>query len=180
MTQRKGILAAGLAVACALVLAACNASTSATTPATPTPALTNVAGQYNGSVQDSVFGNGRALGDFSQTGSAVGGRLQYAYGTQTILNSVAMSLSRSNALGGTATATIGSAACTFGISSTYDATTFKLSGNYSATNGCSGESGTFALKEACYYKQGAAPRSQEAPLRRHAADRPNASGLHPC
>ena len=169
-------LAAGLALA----LTACNGSTSTTTPATPTPALANVAGQYHGKVSDSVFGAGKAFGDFSQTGASVGGRLRMTYASQTIVNSVAMVLSRANALSGTAIATIGAAACTFSVSGTYDAATFVLAGNYTAVSGCSSENGTFSLKEACFYRQSAVPSPQRDAGRRNRKLGPDAAGLHAC
>jgi hypothetical protein len=179
MMGRNKHLAAALLLAAALVLAGCNNSNITTlAPATPPPPFTNVAGQYNGTVHDRMLGDGAALGDFSQTGSSVGGRLEFTFGSQTIVNSVAMVLSRSNALSGTGIATIGSAACTFAITSSYDATNFKLAGNYSATHGCSGQSGSFTMTEACFYHQ-SLPSPRDAARRRTATDQPN-SGLHPC
>lgn len=170
---------AGAALLLATAAAACNGTTSTTTPATPAPALANVAGQYRGTVADTAFGNGKALGDFSQTGSTVGGRLRLTYAGKKVLNSVAMTLARSGALSGDAVATIGQTACTFSVSANYDATSFALSGSYAATTGCSGESGTFAMKEVCYYQQSAgirnAVRSRHRPVLR-----PNAGGLHGC
>jgi hypothetical protein len=180
MMRRNKHLAAALLLAATLVLAGCNNNGNVTTipPATPAPPFTNVAGQYHGTVHDSVLGKGAALGDFSQTRSSVGGRLEFTFGSHTAVNSVAMVLSRSNALKGTGIATIGSAACTFAIAGSYDATNFNLSGSYSATNGCSGQTGTFTMTEACFYHQGI--RSpQGAARRRTARERPD-SGLRPC
>lgn len=174
--MKRTTIVVGAVLACAL--AGCNSSTTSTAPATPAPALANVAGQYRGTVSDSAFGGGKALGDFSQSGSAVGGRLQLTYGSQKILNSVALTLKRSGSLAGSATATIGSAACTFDLNATYDSTTFELTGNYSAAAGCSGENGTFAMREICYYPPGAVPADRRAS--RHVATRPNAGGLHGC
>jgi hypothetical protein len=166
----------GAVLACAL--AGCNSSTTSTTPATPAPALANVAGQYRGTVSDSAFGAGKALGDFSQSGASVGGRLQLTYASQKILNSVALTLKKSGSIAGSATATIGNAACTFAVTATYDSTTFRLTGNYSASTGCSGQSGSFAMREICSYPPGTLPADRRA--LRHAAARPNAGGLHGC
>lgn len=181
MKHSNRYLAAGLAFLAALLSAACsgNSTTSTVTPSTPAPALANVAGQYHGSVTDSVFGGGRGLGDFSQSGSAVGGRLRSAYASKTVLNSVAMVVSRSNSLSGTAIATIGRAACTFSVSGTYDATTFHLNGSYSAIHGCANETGSFALKEACYYRSAIASPAGAAARRRPPVV-PDGAGLHAC
>ena len=177
--RRNKHLAAALLLAAPVVLAGCNNNNVTTIPpATPAPRFTNVAGQYNGTVHDRVFGNGAALGDFSQTGSSVGGRLEFTIGSRTLVNSVALVLSHSNALSGTGIATIGNAACTFAITSSYDATNFKLTGNYSATHGCAGQSGSFTLNEDCFYHQ-----SLRNPIgetgRRTMIEKPN-TGLRPC
>ena len=114
--KRQALVMAGAALLLATAAAGCNGTTSTTTPATPAPALANVAGQYRGTVADTAFGNGKALGDFSQTGSTVGGRLRLTYAGKKVLNSVAMTLARSGALSGDAVATIGQTACTFSVS----------------------------------------------------------------
>lgn len=171
-------IAFGAAVFCAFLTAGCNNATSTTTPAMPAPKPANVAGQYRGTVTDTAFGSGKALGDFSQTGTTVGGRLKLTYGSETILNSVAMKLAHANSLSGSAVATIGKVACTFAISATYDSTTFDLTGNYSASNGCSGESGTFAMKERCYYSQSRLLHEETA-TRMTMVERPE-NGLHGC
>lgn len=171
---------AGAALLLATSVGACNGTTTTTTtPPAPPAALANVAGQYRGTVADSAFGNGKALGDFSQTGSTVGGRLRLTYAGKKVLNSVAMTLARSGALSGDAVATIAQTACTFSVNANYDATSFALSGSYAATTGCSGESGTFAMKEVCYYQQSAGIRD-DVRSRHQAVVRPNAGGLHGC
>ncbi|HEY1654605.1 MAG TPA: hypothetical protein VGF86_05800, partial [Candidatus Tumulicola sp.] len=107
----------------------------------------------------------------------VGGRLKLTYAGQKVLNSVALTVAKTDALSGSAVATIGQAACTFSVNATYDATTFVMAGSYAATNACSGESGTFTMKEVCYYQQSAGIRSE---VRSRRPVRPNAGGLHGC
>ncbi|HEY2475974.1 MAG TPA: hypothetical protein VGI19_14385 [Candidatus Cybelea sp.] len=48
---------------------------------------------------------------------------------------------------------VGSAACSFEYRAMYSPSKFTLDGNYQAVNGCSGESGSFALSQMCYYQE---------------------------
>lgn len=48
---------------------------------------------------------------------------------------------------------IGSAACSFALNTSFDPSTFVLSGEYRAIVGCSGDNGTFSLTQQCYYHE---------------------------
>lgn len=144
--------------ACAFALSGCSAdrqssfapSSSAVAALAPAGSGTlNVAGQYAGSVNDGSL-SGRARASISQYGGSVGGPIAYAFPSQKRANSAAGTLQGSS-LRGTMVATVGSVACTFKFSATYDNSTHTLSGSYRAVHDCSGDSGTFTLNEKCYY-----------------------------
>jgi hypothetical protein len=145
---------------------------STTTGAALPAAKSTIAGQYQGTGNDSTFGKGQGAADFSQSGKAVGGALGFDYQPQKVAGSAAL-IDKSGTLAGTMTATIGSAACSFTVAATYDDQKFTLDGTYTAKHGCSGETGTFKLKERCYYVDGARTRNARRA-------RPAAGGLKPC
>lgn len=157
--------------ACALALAACNAgrqssfapsSSSDATAALADGGLLNVAGEYAGRVAGGSSGNGRARASISESGSSVGGPIAYTFASGKRVNAAAATLESDGSLHGTMVATVGSAACTFRFSATYDTSTHKMSGSYRAVNRCPGESGTFSLDEKCYYDLRAGVRDGDA------------------
>lgn len=135
-------------------------------------AKSTIAGQYQGTGNDSQYGKGQGAADLSQSGKAVGGALGFEYQPQKVDGSVAL-IDKTGALAGTMTATIGSVACSFTVAATYDDQKFTLDGTYTAKHGCSGETGTFKLKERCYYIDGMRTLN---PRRA----RPAVGGLKPC
>lgn len=163
-------------VAGAFALAACSAdrqssyapaSSSEAAPALADAGLLNVAGEYAGTVNDATLGNGRGRASISQFGSSTGGPIAYTFASAKRANSAAGTLGGDGSLRGTMVATVASVACTFKFSGSYDNSTHVLSGSYRAVHACSGDSGTFTLKEKCYYVL-------------HADIRPNVGGLMRC
>jgi hypothetical protein len=137
------------------------------------PAVKNtIPGQYKGSATDSQFGKGKATADLSKAGMAVGGELVFNYSPNPVTGSASLN-ARQNQLSGVFTSTIGSTACSFTVSATYDPSAFTLDGTYTAKHGCTGESGSFKFKEACYYVDGLRTREFNGA-------RPSLTGLKPC
>ncbi|HEY1681922.1 MAG TPA: hypothetical protein VGF98_09825 [Candidatus Tumulicola sp.] len=168
-----------MSVLAAAALTGCAASTpvqssipSTTTGAAIPAAKSTIAGQYQGTGKDSQYGKGEGAADLSQSGKAVGGALGFEYQPQNVDGSAAL-IDKAGALAGTMTVTIGSVACSFTVAAAYDDQKFTLDGTYTAKHGCTGETGTFKLKERCYYIDG---------IRTHNARRarPAAGGLKPC
>jgi hypothetical protein len=130
-----------------------------------------IPGQYLGRATDTKFLRGKASIDLSEAGKSVGGDFKFKF-HKPLKGTMALSVAK-NDLGGVMTATVGEQACTFNATATYDPQGYTLDGSYTAKSGCSGESGTFTMKEQCYYLDAAHVRSPgEA--------RPAAGGLKPC
>lgn len=170
--------AIGLALSM-LIWSGCSANGTAPIQAPPAQAaaletgnatVVNVAGQYAGTVHDNRLGKGHASASLTQYGSAVGGSLNGAYQRHKIQSAIALVLSGSN-LDGTSVATIENAACTFSVAVNYNGKTFLLQGSYHAIHGCKGESGSYVLKEQCYYVVNA---QDDGTIRRDVV------GLKPC
>jgi len=152
--------AIGLAIA-ALAWTACGGSSSVAPPAAAlrVPAIAtgdariyNVSGQYAGTVKDSVYGSGKAIGGLAQYRNAAGGVLTTTYASKTITLSRVFSLSGTS-LTGTASGTAGKLSCVFDESATYEPSTHRLTGSYRSFHNCGGvtEKGTFDLKQRCFY-----------------------------
>jgi hypothetical protein len=109
----------------------------------------NLSGEYAGTVNDSLFGSGKAFAELLQYHDAVGGTTLFEYGS-TVFGSPSVFLLKGTTLTGTAEgATLSGVPCTMSETATYS--NHRLNGSYKAVNGCSGESGTFAIKEYCKY-----------------------------
>jgi hypothetical protein len=134
-------------------------------------AQSTIPGQYIGRATDTKFLRGKAAVDLSGAGKAVGGDFKFSF-HKPLKGTIALSVAK-NDLAGVMTANVRSQACTFNVSATYDPQGYTLDGSYTAKNGCSGESGTFDLKEQCYYLDAARTHSLEQA-------RPAAGGLKPC
>ncbi len=168
------IAAAGL-LAASLSLVACagnggNATPAAAAPAQaaqgqdPAPSVANVGGQYAGTMKDSVLGKGHATASLAQYRNAAGGPIVSAYGSTTVSASLAAVAGANNVVSGTIVASTASATCTLKFGGVYDSVAFRLSGSYVGVGGCSGESGTFDLKQKCYYvRDGASVRPDHGP-----------------
>jgi hypothetical protein len=161
----NGLVTARIAglVAIAALLAACGGSgTSATVPASGAAAQQtlsgvndaagpNLSGEYAGPVKDNVYGKGKGSAFYAAYGNSVGGVLTLAFKKATLAVSVSQTASGSN-LTGSSVGGSGTLYCTSSTTATYDKKTHVLSGSYKTVYGCTGETGTFTLKQACFFK----------------------------
>lgn len=128
----------------------------------------NLSGEYAGKVKDNVYGSGTASAFYAQYGNSLGGGLKLAFKTTTIILSVALTVSGNTTRGSTAGG-LGSDYCTSSTKSKYNKKTDVVSGSYATVYGCTGEKGTFSLKQQCYFK-GIGPQDI----------RPEAGSIKPC
>ncbi len=110
-----------------------------------------LSGEYAGKYHDSVHGTLSIKAFLSQSQSALGGVLVNDGGSQGPVAIIAWNVSgrtiSGNNLGPAAT---GSSLCTFTMNGKHKYR--RLSGSFSATHGCSGETGTFTLFHKCYFQ----------------------------
>lgn len=149
-----------------IALAGCNTNST-----TPTPSTTNVAGQYSGTIQDSVLNSAPATATLNQSGRNVTGTMTIGTGVGAPTGTLALTLSNSNSLTGTMNLQIGSVNCTFNTTGQYSTSSYVWSGNYTAQSGCNGETGTFTMTEQCSLSPGSSGQS---------VDRARPLGLKPC
>jgi hypothetical protein len=167
-------------IALALALAACSSpgGTSAAPGGSTTevPAGSNIvafllAGQYNGTIQDSKHGNGKAVLQLTAVAENAGGSLKQTYSATSVQGVVAFTLASTVAPNGSEV-TLGSSPCTFSVDAAFNATKHVISGTFKAVNRCSGETGSFKLKQRCYYKM--------PPTVTGDGERPDTLGVKPC
>jgi hypothetical protein len=108
----------------------------------------NLSGQYRGTVKDNMHGKGTGTATFAQNGSSLGGTLDSG---SAVIADVAWTIDGTNVDGSSVIVTT-SGYCTLSLTSTYNTKTFKLAGKYHAVHGCTGETGTFSLKQQCIYE----------------------------
>ena len=145
-STRTGLLA--LVLGSALVLGGCNGG--GTTASTPPAQPSNLSGDYIGSVQDSVTGTASATATFAQHGSNAGGTLTTTSAGGALAAQVAFAIASSNAISGSMVIDEpNGTTCTFGLTGTYNAAGFVLSGSYTAVTNCSGQHGTYTLAQQC-------------------------------
>lgn len=114
-------------------------------------AILNDSGQFSGTAKDSVLGTGSASASLAQDQRVVGGVLTTTFGSTTLSNSLAAKTTTGAALTGAEAANTTSGTCTFTVSATFDPNKYVLSGTYQAASGCTGETGSFKLKQECIY-----------------------------
>jgi len=126
----------------------------------------NLSGQYSGSVSDSVLGSGTAIANLIGAGGGLGGYFVFTFGSAnydnpTIAGGGRDGLQANGYRGGghgdvfgAFESTIASTSCEFYYSASYSTSDNELTGSYKAVNGCSGETGSFTLTQACYYSSG--------------------------
>jgi hypothetical protein len=146
----------------ALVCAACAGSGGGAPNAAPPVAAgqqviadastPNIGGQYVGTSQDSFSGKGHVTGSFAQRKDTAGGWLSFAYSNLAFRTSTVTAVSGTS-VSSVSVATIDNVACTFNVTGKYDSSTNQLTGRYKAVHGCSGDHGTYTLKQKCYYVQ---------------------------
>jgi hypothetical protein len=119
------------------------------------PAIDGIAGEFKGTVNDSVIGKGKAEFQLSQVfGGQAGGSMKLTFGKiSKVSSAVALDASNTKSISGNAVALFGSnGPCTLTISAKFNRRTYTLNGTYKAFNNClSGQTGTFSAKEQCYY-----------------------------
>ncbi|HXW76902.1 MAG TPA: hypothetical protein VEJ20_05775 [Candidatus Eremiobacteraceae bacterium] len=129
-------------------IAICGCHTTAS-PA-PKPPLSNISGDYVGTMNDEDSGNGNATATLAQHGSAVGGAITDVEVSQTITADLALSIDDANNVGGAMVVDYpGGATCSFRTGGTYNPTTNVLNATYTATSGCAGDTGTYSLTQQC-------------------------------
>jgi hypothetical protein len=132
----------------AIALSGCNGGSSGS-PVAPAAALSNVTGDYTGTLTDNAAGMQTASAIFSEHGSAVGGALLLGPAGATSI-ALAMTLTASNTLAGSGTMDTTGAACTFTFAATYDPNANTMTGTYAPVGTCTGMTGgTYALTQQC-------------------------------
>lgn len=135
--------ASALVPSAALLLAGCSGG-GTTSPTLSAPLA--IAGEYTGTVTDSVAGSQAATTTLSQHGAAIGGTLTIGSGQAAQAESVALTISGSG-LNGSGTVIVNGATCTFAITGTY--ANNAITGTSTAVSGCAGRSGTLTLYQQC-------------------------------
>jgi hypothetical protein len=135
--------AAALAVASCVVLAGCSSGTI-----TP-PAVTNMSGDYGGTMQDAQNGTGTATATFAQHGANVGGAVTIVRTSGTVTADASFTLSTSNTIVGTLVIDYPTQQCTYATTGTFDTSDNTLTATYSAITNCAGDTGSYSLTQAC-------------------------------
>ena len=139
-------VARGFALAGCFASAACNSGTASV----PLAAISNISGDYSGTMHDAQGGSGTATATFAQHGSSAGGAITDTEAGATITAQVSLTIARSNVVSGAMVIDYADGTtCTFRTSGTYDAGTNVLSGSYSAVTNCAGDTGTYSLTQQC-------------------------------
>ncbi len=113
------------------------------------PSTLNLRGQYAGTVNDSLYGSGRIYAQLVQDHNAVAGTITFTYGSTTFRGPGVFLLKGTTLTGTGQSATLSLVPCT--ISETVTYSNHSLTGSYKAVRGCSGDNGTFTMKEYCQY-----------------------------
>ena len=121
--------------------------------AVPDAGGVNYAGQYSGSVEDSIVGYAFATASLAQQKHNVGGVVNETINNENDTNPIVLHASGTTLTGAEVAPNppVGSGPCSFSVKARYNTGNFVLSGSYTAVHGCSGESGTFSLTENCSY-----------------------------
>ena len=128
-----------------LVLQGCNGSSNSTPSA-----ISNISGDYKGTVQDSAAGSATVTGTLAQHGASAGGNMALTFGTGTQSASVLLVIDSSNSVSGTIVEDLpGGTVCTFSTSGSYSTSSNQITGSYTAVTNCSGQSGTYSLTQQC-------------------------------
>lgn len=153
---------AGAAVA-AILLAACGGSggvpNGPSSLAVPQDrvgqeaAAVALSGEYGGKFHSSITGTSKVQLILSQSKSALGGVVinQGSGSSGGLAAIIAWNVNGNKISGnGVGPASSGSGLCTYSMSGTYKHR--HINGTFSATYGCSGQSGTFTLRHLCYFQ----------------------------
>jgi hypothetical protein len=152
-----------IAIVLAFALAGCNGGASSN-PVAPLATLSDVSGDYIGTLTDNAAGTQTATATFSEHGSAVGGALLLGAAGATSI-ALALTLASSNALTGAGTMDTAGNACTFTFSATYDPNTNQFTGTYAPVGTCAGMTGgTYNLVQQCMDPVASTRRSPKGTL----------------
>jgi hypothetical protein len=163
MTNRVYLNAAVAAAAGCLLLAGCNGSAAPSLTRAATAAgesaqipqrLSNISGDYVGTVQDTQGGTGHAKATLAQHEANAGGAVKVKDTNQSLTVDVSLTITTSNSTNGALVIDFPPAmngpVCTFSTTGTYDPTSNVLSGSYTAVTGCTGDTGTYTLTQQCH------------------------------
>jgi hypothetical protein len=178
MTNRVLTTAALIAAASCLLIGGCagsaalsvNRATTAARESAPMPQrLSNISGDYVGTVQDTQGGTGNAKATLAQHDADAGGAVKVKEANQAITVDVSLTITSSNSTSGALVIDFPPArsgpVCTFSTTGTYDPTGNVLTGSYTAVTGCTGDTGTYTLTQQCHDTviTGALPRRMNNP-----------------
>jgi hypothetical protein len=126
--------------------------------------IPTLSGQYAGTVHDSLwdgfYGSGRIYAQLVQYHDAVSGNITFEFGSSKF-GGAAVFLSKGTTLTGTAlSANLSLNSCPISETAVYS--NGSLTGSYKAVNGCSGDNGTFTMKEYCQYGSNSAAEQRFA------------------
>jgi len=165
MTCRVRMRTAAAATVGCLLLTACNASVaplqtgaagadSRKAASAWSQQVSNISGDYIGTMHDAQGGSGSAKATLAQHGTNAGGAVRDKESGQTIIADMSMTITPQNSTSGAMVIDFPPAntgqVCTFRTSGMYDPTSNVLSGSYVAVTGCAGDSGTFKLTQQCH------------------------------
>ncbi|MDQ2680456.1 MAG: hypothetical protein M3Y21_05460 [Candidatus Eremiobacteraeota bacterium] len=144
MMNRVRLLAA--TGAAFLVVSACNGG--GTQPAQVR--ITNISGDYTGTVQDSTSDALTASAILAQHSNAAGGTLSLAAGAKTLVTGISLIIAANNAVSGTIVEDLPTGVtCTMSTTGNYNSANSQITGSHTAVTGCSGETGTYVLNQQC-------------------------------
>ncbi len=176
--MRPGLLATFLIAALTVGAAGCAGSTGSASSggagtsqlpvARVAAARIAIGGDYAGSITDGAL-KGRFVAQLAPSADMYGGSLVATFGAKTLHGVVVLSGAPAT-LHGTLIMPLTNP-CSYAVSLRFKPTAATLHGTYTASQGCTGSSGTLSAKEQCYYKPAAASTS---------IDRPNTLSVRAC
>lgn len=120
---------------------------------TPSPAaVSNISGDYIGSMQDAQSGTGTATATLAQHGSSAGGEVTAQMASATLTAQLSLAITKGNALSGAMVIDYPNGiTCTFSTTGTYtnNGSSAAINGSYTAVTNCAGDSGTYVLAQQC-------------------------------
>lgn len=115
--------------------------------------MPNLGGQYAGTVHDSLwdgfYGRGQIDAELVQYHNAVAGNIGFIFGSSRFGGGAVFLLNGTTLTGTGLSANLQLNTCPVSETATYSNGT--LTGSYHAVSGCSGDHGTFTMKEYCRY-----------------------------
>jgi hypothetical protein len=113
--------------------------------------VTNLSGEYSGTLTDNQMGTGKVKMWLSQDGSGLGGSFVTS-GSSSGMNVEIAWTENGDSVGGNSVIIAASGYCTFAMTGKYSSTTHKIRGTYKSSYGCSGEHGSYKFAQKCYYQ----------------------------